>query len=95
MHEVTISLTDAQWKAMSIATPDPAEWVKSAAEAYANRQIEEVFMLEVQRMASDSSVTQIPADKDAVVMASTLPTAVERNAATLAMSPWLNEEEAS
>ena len=50
-------------------------------------------MIEVQRMASDSSITQIPADKDAVVMASELPTAVERNATTLAMSPWLNETE--
>ena len=93
MREVTLTLTEAQWKAMSIATPDPAEWVRSAAEAYANRQIEEVFMIEVQRMASDSSITQIPADKDAVVMASELPTAVERNATTLAMSPWLNETE--
>lgn len=79
MKDVTISLTDAQWKAMSIYTPDPAEWAVSAVTAYADRCMDEIFLSEVQRMALDPLTKMIPADRQTVVENCDLPTAIQKN----------------
>jgi hypothetical protein len=88
MKEVTIQLTEAQWKAMEVFTPEPAEWAEGAVTAYADRCIEQIFSLEVERMLADGNISFIPADKEAVVLASELPTAKEVNASVEANKPW-------
>jgi hypothetical protein len=80
MKQVIISLTDTQWKAMSIYTPDPDEWANSAVTAYADRCIDEIFLSEVQRMSLDPTTTTIPADRGLVVDNCDLPTAIQKNA---------------
>ena len=88
MKEIKINLTDTQWKAMSIYTPDPFEWAEGAVTAYADRCIEEIFMQEVQRMSLDPSVESIPADRETIVMNANLLTAIEKNAQALSNSPF-------
>ena len=75
--KITVTLTDAQYKALAYVAVDPKEWVQNAASVRANVAIDEMFQVELQRMIADPSITSIPADKEAVVLASTLPSAAE------------------
>ena len=77
--EIKINLTDAEYKAMQYIAISPEEWVQNAACSRASIAMEEIFQLEVQRMIADPATTEIPADKEAVVLASELPSAAERN----------------
>lgn len=81
--EITIILTEAEYKALAYVAVDPNDWVQNAARARATAAMDELFQVEMQRMIADPEITSIPADKEAVVLASTLPSAAERNAQTL------------
>lgn len=78
--EITVTLTDAQYKALAYVAVSPEEWVQNAAEARSIAATEELFQAEIQAALADPSVTEIPADREAVVLASTLPSAAERQA---------------
>ena len=93
MRDITIQVTEAQWKAMTISTPDPVEWVEGMVNQYANKIIDDIFVTEINRMSSDPSVSEIPADKEFIVLNCSLPTAVERNEQALLMAPWLTEND--
>lgn len=67
--DITITLTDAEAKAMSMIAADPTEWVLNLVQERARIAIEEIFQAEVQRMISDPAITEIPADREAIVMA--------------------------
>jgi outer membrane lipopolysaccharide assembly protein LptE/RlpB len=84
---ITITLTEAQAKALAYVAVDPELWARNAVEARCISAMDEIFQLEVQRMLADPNTTEIPADREAVVLAADLPSAAERNAAAL-----LNEE---
>jgi hypothetical protein len=77
--KITITLTEAQAKALAYVAADPELWVINAVESRCISAMEEIFQLEVQRMLADPNTTEIPADREAVVLASTLPSAAERN----------------
>ena len=78
--EITITLSEAEYKALAYVAVDPHDWVQNAASARSTAAMEEVFQAELQRMLADSATTSIPADREAVVLASTLPSAAERQA---------------
>jgi hypothetical protein len=80
---ITITLTEAEAKALAYVALSPQEWAENAVHERARIAIEEIFQLEVQRMLADPNTTEIPADREAVVLASTLPSAAERNEAAL------------
>ena len=82
--EIIITLTEAETKALSYVALDPTEWATNAVKERARIAMEEIFQLEVQRMLADPNTTEIPADRETVVLASTLPSAAERNEASLA-----------
>jgi hypothetical protein len=82
--EITITLTEAEYKALAYVALDPTEWVQNAATARAIAGMEEIFNAEVQAALANPETKTIPADREAVVLASTLPSAAERNAAFLA-----------
>ena len=65
----TITLTDAEAKAMSIIAADPKEWTLNAVRERARLAMEDIFQSEVQRMIQDPAITEIPADRETVVMA--------------------------
>lgn len=76
--EYTITLTEAENKALAYVAFDPQEWINNAVHERCRIAIEEIFQLEVQRMLADPSVTEIPADRDAVVLAADIKPAAER-----------------
>lgn len=78
--EYTITLTDAENKALAYVALDPQEWVNNAVHERCRLAIEEIFQAEVQRMLVDPTITEIPADRDAVVLAANIKSAAERQA---------------
>lgn len=77
--EYIVTLTEAQDKALAYVAADPAEWIQNAASERARIAMEEIFQMEVQRMLQDPTITEIPADREAVVMAADIKSAAERN----------------
>lgn len=74
----TISLTEAENKALSIIAFDPNEWIQNVVHSRCEHAIEEIVSLEVQRLLSEGK--PITGSKDDIVMASVIPTAAERQA---------------
>ena len=78
---ITITLTAAQEKGLAYVAASPQEWVENAVHNRCRQAIDEIYTAEVARMTADPSITSIPADKDAVVLAADVQTAAQRNAA--------------
>lgn len=78
MKTYTITITDAQDKALSVAAFDQQEWIENAVNVRCNATIEEIVALEVQRKI-DAGET-ISGTKDDIVLAAQVETAAERTA---------------
>lgn len=78
--EYTITLTDAENKALAYVAVDPQDWIDNAVKERCRLAMEEIFQAEVQRMLSDPTITEIPADRDAVVLAANIQSAAEKQA---------------
>ena len=78
---ITITLTAAQEKGLAYVASSPQEWAEIAVHNRCRIAIDEIYDMEVARMTADPSITSIPADKDAVVLAADVQTAAQRNAA--------------
>lgn len=76
--EITITLTEAEAKALAYVAYSPEEWAINAVHERARLAIDEIFQAEVQRMLSDPNVAEIPADREAVVLAADIKSAAER-----------------
>ena len=81
---ITITLTAAQEKGLGYVAMSPQEWADNAVHNRCRQAIDEIYDMEVARMIADPSITSIPADKDAVVLAANVQTAAQRNAAASA-----------
>ena len=77
--EYVIILTEAENKALAYVAADPTEWIQNAASERARVAMEEIFQAEVQRMLADPTISEIPADRDAVVLAADIKSAAQRN----------------
>jgi hypothetical protein len=77
--EYIITLTEAENKALAYVAADPSEWIQNAASERARIAMEEIFQMEVARMLQDPTITEIPADREAVVLAADIKSAAERN----------------
>jgi hypothetical protein len=77
--DITISLTEAEHKALSFVAVSPQEWAENAVKERCRLAMEEIFQMEVQRMLADPTITEIPADREAVVLAADIQSAEERN----------------
>jgi hypothetical protein len=75
--EININLTAAEAKALAHIAYDPQEWAENMIKERARIAMDEIFQIEVARMLSDPSTTQIPADRDTVVLAADIKTARE------------------
>lgn len=76
--KITVTLTDAEAKALGYVALSPEEWVQNAATERARIAMEEIFQLEVQRMLADPNTTEIPADREQVVLNAQIQSAAER-----------------
>ena len=75
----TIELTDAEVKAMEHVALDVQDWAENALKNRARIAMDEIYQSEVTRMTEDPTVTAIPADKEAVVLAADIKSAQQRN----------------
>lgn len=80
MNIFTVELTDAELKALEFVAFDPQDWINNAVHERCRIAMEEIFTMEVQRMVQDPSITEIPADREAVVLAANIKSAAQRNA---------------
>jgi hypothetical protein len=76
----TITLTDAEVKAMEYIAVSVQDWADNALKNRARISMDEIYNIEVERMNADDSITSIPADKDAVVLAADIKSAAVREA---------------
>ena len=77
MKEYTISLTDAEDKALGIVAYDQQEWIDNVVKERCRIAVEEIFQTEIARMLEDPNTTSIPADKEQVVLDSEIKSAKE------------------
>tara|TARA_R110002153_G_scaffold53775_1_gene149658 strand:- start:17 stop:280 length:264 start_codon:yes stop_codon:yes gene_type:complete len=78
---ITIELTAAQEKGLAYVAASPQEWAENVVHVRCQKAIDEIYAMEVARMTADPSITSIPADKEAVVLAADVQTAAQRSAA--------------
>jgi hypothetical protein len=76
--QIIVTLTQAESKALAYVAEDPQEWVENAAKERARLAMEEIFQSEVQRMLADPDTTEIPADRETVVLNADIKSAAER-----------------
>jgi hypothetical protein len=80
MHTYTTTLNDAENKAMEHVALSVQDWVDNALHNRARIAMDEIYASEVERMTNDPTITSIPANKEAVVLAADIKSAAERNA---------------
>ena len=80
MTTYTITLTDAQVKAMEYVAFSVQDWADNALQNRARQAMDEIYDAEVARMTADPDITSIPADKEAVVLAADIKSAAVRQA---------------
>lgn len=77
-HTITITLSDAEFKALGVVALSQEDWVNNAVHERCRIAIEEIVASEVQRkLAAGESIT---GTKDDIVMAAQIESAAERNA---------------
>jgi hypothetical protein len=81
----TVSITDAEKKALEYIAVSVQDWIDNAVDNRARIAIDEIYTAEVARMTADPAITSIPADKDAVVLAADIKSAATRNAEAVAL----------
>lgn len=87
MAEITITITDAEMKALEYVAVDPVEWITNFTKVRAAAAMQEIYEVEMDRLMADPDVKTIPASKVLVVAQADLPSAAERQAAFLANPP--------
>lgn len=78
MNTFTITLTDAELKALAFVADDPQDWMDNAIHERCRLAMEQIFTAEVARMVADPSTTSIPADREQVVLDADIQSARER-----------------
>ena len=76
--QIVVTLTPAEAKALAYVAIDPAQWAENAVKERARIAMEEIFQSEVQRMLADPNTTEIPADRETVVLNADIKSAAER-----------------
>ena len=83
----TIELTDAEVKAMEYVAFSVQDWADNALKNRARIAMDEIYTAEVARMTADPAITNIPADKEAVVLAADIESAADRETRLAAEGP--------
>jgi hypothetical protein len=78
MKTYTITLSDAEDKALSIIALSQQEWINNAVHERCRIAIEEIVAAEVERITSEGGT--LSGTKEDIVLASPVQTAAERNA---------------
>lgn len=77
MTQITITLSDAEFKALGVVAVSQQEWIDNAVHERCRVAIDEIVNAEVQRkLAAGESIT---GSKEDIVLAADIESAVERN----------------
>jgi hypothetical protein len=87
MPDITITITDAEMKALEYVVVDPVEWCTNFTKNRAAAAMQEIYENEIERMLADKNIDTIPANKEAIVAAAEIKSAAERQAEFLANPP--------
>ena len=71
----TVTITEAENKAMEHIAYSVQDWIDNAIHNRANQAIDEIYNKEVERMTNDDSIDSIPANKEQVVLDADIQTA--------------------
>ena len=78
-----IELNEAEVKALSYVAYDAQEWIQHSASERARIAMEQIFQEEIARMLADSTITEIPADRETVVLQANIISAKDREIPTV------------
>ena len=78
MNTFTITLTNAELKALAFIAYDPQDWIDNVVHERCRVAMEEIFTVEVSRMVADPTTTSIPADREQVVLDADIKSAKDR-----------------
>ena len=76
----TVSITDAEKKALEYIALSVQDWIDNAVHNRARIAMDEIYDAEVVRMTADPLIASIPADKEAVVLAADIKSVAVREA---------------
>jgi hypothetical protein len=79
MNTFTVTITDAELKALAYSVLDPQDWIDNAVHERCRIAMEEIFTAEVARMVADPTTTSIPADREQIVLDADIQSAAERH----------------
>lgn len=66
--KLEITLTEAEAKAITYVAEDPLFWATNLVKEHCRLTIEKIVEEQVQQMLADPNVTNIPADKEAIIL---------------------------
>ena len=66
--DIFITLTEVEVRALSYVMADPQQWTENAIKERARIAGDELVAAETARMLADPEVTDIPADRDAIIL---------------------------
>jgi len=78
MNTFTVTLTDAELKALAYIAYNPQDWINNVVHERCRIAMEEIFTAEVARMVADPTTTSIPANREQVVLNANITSAAER-----------------
>ena len=79
MNTFTLTLTDAELKALAHIAYDPQDWIENVVHERCRIAMEEIFTAEVARMVAEPTTTSIPADREQVVLDADIKSAKQRH----------------
>lgn len=77
MKTFTVEISEAEYKAFAHTALDPQDWINNIVHEYCRASMEKIFQDEVARMLQDPNIKEIPADREAVVLAANIESAAE------------------
>lgn len=87
MATYTVTLTDAEDKALRYVAFDPQDWIDNAVHNRCRQAVDQIYQEEVERMTADPDITSIPANKEQVVLDADIMSAADRQAQVAADPP--------
>jgi len=86
-NKITVDLTDEELKALEYVAINAQEWIQNLVQARAASAMEEIYQVEIARMANDPGITHIPIKKSDVVKNANIKTAKQRHDEFIANMP--------
>ena len=80
MNQFTVTLSDAELKALEYVAVSAQDWIDNSVHERCRLAMQEIFQQETERMLKDPSIKNIPADVETVVLAASVKSAAQRNA---------------